>query len=81
MRLKHRNFPFSVPDQVKTGGFKGFMRSLSTIFLMFFLGFGHYIASVFFWLKLLFLGLTLIFLWLVWDSVMNTSWENIRKAE
>jgi ABC-2 type transport system permease protein len=81
MRVMHRNFPFSVPDQVKTGGFKGFMRSLSTIFLMFFLGFGHYIASIFLWLKVLFLVLTLIFLWLVWDSIRNTSWENIRKAE
>jgi hypothetical protein len=81
MRITHRTFPFSVADQVKSGGFKGFMRTLSTMMLMLFLGLSHYIAMLFLWLKILFLVLTLIFLWLVWDSVKNTDWASITKAE
>jgi hypothetical protein len=45
------------------------------------LGLGHYLALHLLWLKLIFLALSAIMLWLVLDSYGNTSWDNMVKTE
>ncbi len=80
-RLNQRTLPFSVKEQMKSTGMKTFTRVLSSFLLIGILGFSHYLASVFWWLEVLFIILSAIFLWLVWDSLKNTSWKNIYIAE
>jgi len=81
MRLSNRAFPFSIMEQMKNTGGKAVIRILSTFLLIGFLGLGHYLATYFWWLKVLFLVLSSIFFWLVWDSYMNTDWNSLRIAE
>lgn len=76
VRIAYRNFPFSMMEQMNSTGAKAMIRVTFTIFLIGALGFGHYLAT-FIWLKLIFLVLSLILLWLVWDSYRNTSWDNL----
>lgn len=81
MRVNQRYLPFSIPEMIRSSGGKAVARIFFVFILMGGLGFGHYLASYFWWLKLLFLILSSIFLWLVWDSYISTSWENIKRAE
>lgn len=78
-RLSYRRFPFSQIDQSITGGSK-FLRSLIGMSIPAALGIGHYLALDMLWLKLLYLALSSILLWLVWDSYLHTKWEAL-KAE
>jgi hypothetical protein len=81
MRMQYRNFPFSLIEQMVNSGKGAAMRGFLTMGVIGILGFGHYMAMPFLWLKLLFTALSGIFLWLVWDSYKNTSWADMRKAE
>jgi len=81
MRTTNRSFPFSQKEQMKNAGMKGFFRGLLTMILIAAMGFAHYFLSVFWWLKTLFIILSSIFLWLVWDSCLNTNWQVIAKGE
>ncbi len=81
MRVGHRSLPFSMPEQIKNSGGKVIVRMFFVFILMGVLGFGHWIASMFWWLEILFLVLTLIFTWLVWDGYNNTDWKGIKAAE
>jgi ABC-2 type transport system permease protein len=79
-RINFRHLPFSLMEQMKQNG----SRILKTFFAMLMpitLGFGHYLAFHLLWLKLIFLVLSAIMLWLVWDSYANTSWANVIKSE
>jgi ABC-2 type transport system permease protein len=81
MRISYRAFPFSMMEQMKQTAGKTMLRIFGALILVGVLGFGHYAASVFWWLKLLLLILSLIFSWLVWDSVRNTTWAKLKVAE
>lgn len=80
MRVGFKRLPFSVMDQMQTGGNRT-VRVLVSLVIPSSLGFGHYLALHLWWLKLLFLGLSAILLWLVADSYANTDWANMRKEE
>ena len=79
-RVSFRQLPFSMKDMAKQKGGK-IIRSMLTMFIPFTLGFTHYFAMEFWWLKTLFLILSSIFLWLVWDSYASTTWENVIQEE
>ncbi len=79
-RISYRQLPFSMMEQQKQKSGRVF-RSIATMFIPFMLGGGHYLAREVWWLKLVFLVLSSILLWLLWDSYANTSWENISKEE
>lgn len=87
MRVSYRRLPFSSLEQMNEKS----NRLLKTLFVMLLpasLGFAHY-ATIFatqestwlWWLKYLFLTLSAILLWLVWDSYKNTSWDTLKKTE
>ncbi len=84
LRLAYRNFPFSQMEQMKSTGLKTFLRGFSTMLLIGSLGGLHYLTIYFpslYLLKYIFLLLSAILLWLVWDSYRNTSWAVIKMAE
>jgi len=78
--LQYRRFPFSKLDQSNSKGSR-FLRSLVGMLIPGALGFGHYIALDWPWLKLLFLVLSSILLWMVWDSYAHTSWAVVESDE
>ena len=79
-RISFRHLPFSIMEQMKQGGGR-IVKSMLSMTIPAFLGFGHYFALDMLWLKLIFLVLSSIFLWLVLDSYANTSWANMIKGE
>jgi hypothetical protein len=79
VRVSYRRFPFSEIDQTSSSGSK-FLRAMLGMSIPFMLGLGHYFAIDMLWLKAIFLTLSSILLWLVWDSYSHTGWEVI-KAE
>ncbi len=79
-RINFRHLPFSMMEQMKQRGAR-IMKSFLVMLIPSFLGFGHFFAFGLLWLKLLFMVLSAIALWLVWDSYANTSWENVIKSE
>lgn len=80
LRVGYRHLPFSLAEQIKTSGAKTIFRVIFVFALIGGLGIAHHLIH-FWWLKLLFLVLSSIFLWLVWDSYHNTNWKSIRMAE
>jgi hypothetical protein len=80
MRVGYRILPFSTLEQMNTAGSR-FLRMFLIMGIPGLLGFGHYLAIDIWWLKVLFLAISSILLWLVWDSYANTTWENVRKVE
>ncbi len=80
VRVSYRRFPFSELDQTAAGGSK-FLRALIGMSIPAALGIGHYLALDMLWLKGIFLVLSSILLWLVWDSYAHTSWEVIKAEE
>ncbi|MBA3829278.1 MAG: hypothetical protein H0X33_10105 [Taibaiella sp.] len=80
LRVSFRNFPFSCPEQMSNSGNK-FMKIFVSLLVPAILGAAHYFALQFWWLKLILLGLSAMFLWLVADSYANTSWADMRKME
>jgi hypothetical protein len=79
-RVSFRHLPFSIMEQMKQGGSR-IAKSLISMIIPVALGFGHYFSLNLLWLKLLFLCLSSIMLWLVWDSYANTSWAKMIKGE
>ena len=75
-RFGIRSLPFSILEQGKQSGGK-ILKSFFSMILPMLLGFGHYFAIDLLWLKLVFLGLSSILLWLVADSYANTTWDDI----
>lgn len=80
VRISYRRFPFSELDQTATGGSK-FLRALLGMSIPAALGVGHYFALHMLWLKVIFIVLSSIMLWLVWDSYAHTSWAVIKEEE
>lgn len=80
VRVSYRRFPFSQIDHAATGGSK-FLRALLGMSIPAALGFGHYFALDMLWLKGIFLVLSSILLWLVWDSYAHTGWDVIKAEE
>ncbi len=79
-RMSYRRFPFSQIDQSVKSGSK-FLRALVGMSIPAALGIGHYLALHILWLKLLYLVLSSILLWLVWDSYLHTKWEAMKEAQ
>ena len=79
-RVSFRHLPFSIMEQMKQGGGR-IIKSFIVMSIPLSLGLAHYFALHMLWLKLLFLALSAIMLWLVVDSYANTSWENVTRAE
>jgi ABC-2 type transport system permease protein len=79
-RISYRHLPFSLKEQAKQSGNR-LLKSFLVMIIPASLGFGHYFAMNLLWLKLIFLALSSILLWLVWDSYANTTWEQMIKTE
>ncbi len=79
-RVSYRHLPFSQVEQMKQGGGR-ILKSFLVMIVPATLGFGHYFALHFLWLKIIFLVLSLLALWLVWTSYAATSWGNMLKGE
>jgi len=79
-RISGRKLPFSQIDQMNSGGSR-FLRGLVMLAIPGTLGVGHYLALHMVWLKLLYLVLSAIMVWLVWDSYANTKWADMKKEE
>jgi ABC-2 type transport system permease protein len=81
-RLVLRQLPFSLLEQMKQRG-NSFVKAFLTMIIPVILGGLHFMTIVFhlFLLKIIFLVLSSILLWLVADSYKNTSWENVRRTE
>jgi len=82
VRVTLRHLPFSIIEQTKQGGGR-IIKSLLAMSVSFVLGWAHYltIATSLLWLKLLFLALSCILLWLVWTSYAATTWDSLIKGE
>lgn len=81
MYFSYRILPFSMKEQVKDNGVKTIIRVLLTFLLIGVLGAAHYLADVLWWLKLIFLVLTAILLWMFYDSLRNTPWNKLKTVE
>lgn len=79
-RISYRHLPFSMAEQMKQGGSR-IIKSFIVMIVPTVLGFGHFFALHLLWLKLIFMVLSAILMWLVWDSYSNTSWDNMIKGE
>jgi ABC-2 type transport system permease protein len=83
MRIAYRRLPFSSVEQMNEKG----SRFFKTLFIMIIpssLGFGHYFVDLvpwLWWLKIVFIGLSAMLLWLVWDSYKNTTWDELKKMD
>lgn len=82
IRFSYRAFPFSMMEQISNSGTK-ILRAFVTLIIPAGLGFGHYMAIEFhlWWLEIIFLILSTILLWLIWDSYSNTTWEDLKREE
>ncbi len=80
VRIAYRRFPFSQAGQVSNAGSK-FLRGIISLAIPGTLGAGHYFAIHVWWLKVLYLALSAILLWLVWDSYAHTTWAEVTKEE
>ncbi len=79
MRVGFRRFPFSVMEQMENAGTRT-LKVFVALLVPSLLGFGHYMTNLW-WLKIVFLILSGILLWLVLDSYANTDWANVKKEE
>ena len=82
LTIGYRQFPFSMPEHMKNAGGRTTIRLFLTMSIIGGLGFSHYFAATTLpWLRFVFMGLSAIMLWLVWDSYANTSWAKLKMAE
>ena len=79
-RISFRHLPFSVMDDMNSKTTK-FARIFLTMAIPGTLGFTHYLVQDILWLKLLVMGLSSCFLWLIWGSYVGTTWDVIKRAE
>ncbi len=80
VRVAYRQLPFSRAEQMNNAGSK-FLRVLMSLAIPGALGVGHYLALELWWLKILYLVLSLLLLWLVWGSYAHTTWADIKRTE
>jgi ABC-2 type transport system permease protein len=76
-----RRLPFSSTEKMNEKGTR-VMKSIFVMILPMSFGFGHYwVCAVpwLWWMKLLFLALSSILVWLLWDSYQQTTWEQVKK--
>jgi hypothetical protein len=81
MRISNRFLPFSQPEQMNDTNGRAVIRVMASFIVMGLLGVGHYLASFYLWLKIVFLVLSVILLWLLWDSYSKTTWNNLEGIE
>lgn len=81
MYFAYRMLPFSAKEQIKDKAGKSVLRILLMFLLIGVMGVGHYLLSYFWWLKLIFLILSGILLWMLYDSLKKTPWTRIRDAQ
>ncbi len=74
-----RQLPFAAAEQMKQGGSR-VVKSLVAMAIPLGLGFCHYFSRNLWWLECIFLGLSCIALWLVWDSYSRVSWAKVMRA-
>ncbi|MDI9319225.1 MAG: hypothetical protein QM530_02010 [Phycisphaerales bacterium] len=83
LRVAYRRLPFSAMEKMNEKG----NRFFKTMFVMIFpvaLGLGHAMADSsqsLWWMKILFIILSAVLLWLIWDSYKNTSWDEVKKVD
>lgn len=83
MRVAHRRLPFSSMEQMNEKSNR-FFKTLFIMILPMGLGFGHYFTTItpwLWWMKIVFIVLSSILLWLLWDSYKNTSWDELKKVD
>lgn len=83
MRVAHRRLPFSAMEQMNEKGNR-FLKTLFIMILPMGLGFGHYWTTAtpwLWWMKIVFIGLSSILLWMLWDSYKNTTWDELKKVD
>lgn len=80
MYINNRYLPFSMPEHIKSNAGKTIFRMIFAMLFMGTMGAAHYFLP-FIWLKILLLILASIFMWLIWDSYINTNWDKVKMAE
>ena len=78
-----RRLPFSSTEKMNEKGAR-VIKSIFVMILPMSFGFGHYwVCAVawLWWMKILFLLLSSILVWLLWDSYQQTSWEQVKKVD
>lgn len=81
VRFNYRVLPFSIKEQIKDSGIKTTLRVIIVMSIIGILGTGHYFASLFWWLKVIFAALSAILLWLLYDSLKNLPWSRVKSTE
>lgn len=86
MYVNNRYLPFSMPERVKSSTGKTIARMVFALVFMSTMGLAHYaVSGLWEWimvpLKLLLLILSGIFMWLIWNSYINTDWQKVKMAE
>lgn len=79
-RTSARFFPFSQMDHLGNSGSK-VLKVVLSMLVPLLLGGAHYLSLKVWWLKFLFMGLSGTFLWLVWDSYVNTQWKDMKDSD
>jgi hypothetical protein len=81
-RINIMHLPFSIIEQTKQSAGK-VLKSMLAMAVLSIMGFGHFFCTQFHlgWLKIVFLILSSIMLWLVWSSYAATSWAKIVRSE
>jgi ABC-2 type transport system permease protein len=83
LRIAYRRLPFSAMERMNEKGNR-FFKTMFIMLLPMGLGFGHYWTTItpwLWWMKIVFILLSSIFLWLLWDSYKNTSWDEVKKVD
>ncbi|MCB0700879.1 MAG: hypothetical protein H6551_11040 [Chitinophagales bacterium] len=81
MYFGNRMLPFSQKEQIKDKAGKTMIRMLLIIVLMGGLGLLHGLTLLMWWLKLIFIVLSAIMMWMFYDSLKNTPWEKLKTVE
>lgn len=81
LRLTHFYLPFSLPEKAEANkGALNILRIVLAFLIPLVLGGLHYLALSFLWLKLLFMGLSAAFFWLVWTGLQERGWAFLDKT-
>jgi hypothetical protein len=80
-RVSVRAFPFSRIEQMNNKTGTNILRGMASMLLPFSMGFVHYAALSFWWLKLMLMLLSIAAIWLLWDSYAKTSWAVIKETD
>lgn len=81
MQVAYRRLPFSSLEHLNEKSNR-FLKTMFIMLLPMSIGFGHYWANItpfLWWLKIVFMVLSGILFWMLWDSFKNTSWEQVKK--